>query len=49
MLGRAALEASVILVGVMLALAADRWVMGLDERAQESDVLERMVADLRAD
>jgi hypothetical protein len=49
MLGRAALEAAVILVGVMLALAADRWVMDLDERAQESDVLERMVVDLRAD
>ena len=49
MLGRAALEAAVILVGVMLALAADRWLMGLDERAQESDVLERLVEDLQAD
>ena len=49
MLGRAALEAAVILVGVLLALAADRWVMGLDERAQESDVLERLVENLQTD
>ena len=46
---RAAVEAAVIIVGVMLALIADRWVMGLDERAQEADIVERLLEDLQAD
>jgi hypothetical protein len=49
MLARAAVEAAVILVGVMIALAADRWVQGLDERAQESDIVGRLAEDLQSD
>ena len=48
-LGRGLLEVAVILVGVLLALAADRWMTGLDDRAQETALLEQLVENLKAD
>jgi hypothetical protein len=49
MLGRAILEALVIITSVMVALAADRWVAGLEERAHTSELLEQLEANIRAD
>jgi hypothetical protein len=49
MVGRAILEALVIITSVMVALAADRWVAGLEERARTSEILEQLEANIRAD
>ena len=48
-LWRGFFEVAVILVGVLLALAADRWMTGLDDRAQETALLEQLVENLKAD
>jgi hypothetical protein len=47
--GRIATEFAVVVVGVLVALSADRWVQSLDDRASEVFYLERLTADLRAD
>ena len=47
--GRIATEFAVVVVGVLVALSADRWVQSLDDRAAEAFYLERLTADLRAD
>jgi len=47
--GRIATEFAVVVVGVLVALSADRWVQSLDARASEAFYLERLTADLRAD
>lgn len=48
-LARGAAEFAVIFVGVILALAADRWIAAADERADAAFYLEQLEADLRAD
>lgn len=48
-LARGAAEFLVIFVGVILALAADRWIAAADERADAAFYLEQLEADLRAD
>jgi hypothetical protein len=47
--GRLAAEFAVILLGVLLALAADRWNQDRLERVQEADYVERLTADIRSD
>ena len=46
---RMLLELSVIIVGVLIALAVDRWIASLDARSQESAYLARIEEDLRRD
>ena len=46
---RVLLELSVIVVGVLIALAVDRWIASLDARSQESAYLARIEEDLRRD
>ena len=48
-LWRGFFEVAVILIGVLLALAADRWMTGLDDRTQETALLEQLVENLQAD
>lgn len=47
--GRLVAEFIVILVGVLTALAADRWMSGLDERELEDTYLAQLVENLVAD
>lgn len=42
-------ELAVIVVGVLLALTADRWVQGLDDREREQAYLQGVERDLQAD
>ena len=46
---RALAEVGIILVGVLLALAIDRWMANLDERALEAQYLERLETNLLQD
>ena len=48
-LGRSLVELVVIVAGVMIALAADRWIAGIDERAEACSYMSRLEADLRVD
>ena len=47
--GRLVAEFLVIVIGVLVALGADQWVQGLEERRLESEYLERLRADARYD
>jgi type II secretory pathway pseudopilin PulG len=49
MVSRAAAEIAVILVGVLMALAVDRWAASLDDRTLEAQYLARLESDLRQD
>ena len=46
---RAVGELAVIVVGVLVALAADRWLVGLDQRELEVTYLAQLTDNLRAD
>ena len=48
-LGRSLAELIVIIAGVMIALAADRWIAGIDERAEARSYMSRLVEDIRED
>lgn len=48
-LGRSLVELVVIIAGVMIALAADRWIAGIDERAEARSYVTRLAENLRAD
>lgn len=48
-LRRYAGEFAVIVLGVMMGLGADRWVQGLDSRAEEQRVLSALISDLVTD
>jgi hypothetical protein len=48
-LGRSLVELVVIVAGVMIALAADRWIAGIDERAEARSYMSRLAEDLRKD
>lgn len=48
-LARGGTEFLVIFVGVVVALAADRWITGADERAAAAYYRQQLVADVRAD
>jgi hypothetical protein len=47
--GRLFAELFVIVLGVMVALAGDRWVSALDERDREVSYLQQLVSNLEAD
>jgi hypothetical protein len=47
--GRLAAELLVIVLGVLLALAADRWNQGRADTAAEAAYLERLMSEIRAD
>jgi hypothetical protein len=46
---KGAAEFFIVVVGVMLALAADRWQQGRDEQAMAAEYLERLYVDLSTD
>ena len=46
---RGAAELVVIVAGVLLALAADRWIESLDARGLESEYLAQLIEDVAAD
>jgi len=46
---RAAAELLVIVVGVLIALASDRWLLAQDEAGLEQEYLSRLASDLRRD
>jgi type II secretory pathway pseudopilin PulG len=46
---RLAAEFVVIVLGVLVALAADRWIQAVDEAQQETEYLLRLAVDLSAD
>jgi hypothetical protein len=48
-LGRSLGELVVIIAGVMIALAADRWIAGIDERAEARSYVSRLAENLRSD
>lgn len=48
-LGRSLAELIVIIAGVMIALAADRWIAGIDEQAEARAYMSRLAEDLRKD
>lgn len=48
-LSRSLVELLVIIAGVMIALAADRWIAGIDERAEARSYMSRLTDNLRAD
>lgn len=48
-LARSAQELIVIVVGVVIALAADRWIQTLDSRADERFYIRQLASDIRAD
>lgn len=46
---RTVAELLVVVVGVVLGLAVDRWVRALDERAEEQALIEQLLEDVEAD
>lgn len=48
-ISRVAGELSVIIAGVLIALAADRWLEDLDARSMESEYVAMLLQDLEAD
>jgi hypothetical protein len=46
---RGGAELLVVIVGVVIGLAVDRWMAGVDERVQAERLTERLLADIRAD
>ena len=48
-LSRSLVELFVIIAGVMIALAADRWIAGIDERAEARSYVSRLTDNLRTD
>lgn len=47
--GRGAAELVIVIIGVIIALAVDRWVASIDDEARAREYVERLAEDLRAD